>query len=211
MPRRRRLGGAVAGSQAEAALIDPLLLRGLERLIAVLAGAVAIYLGFRLFLAVPGADQDGRAELSFAKDSRIVLTRIGPGVFFALFGAAIIVSSYYFAVRIEDPQSAYAGFGTTGATTAAPPVAASRVDAELARDALAFLTERQRAAAEGDDAAWNVRGYREAKLAILSAFWAEDWGDPREFRFWLRDDPTARVSRPAFERALQALERGELP
>lgn len=192
-------------------MVDLLFLRGLERLIAVVVGGMAIYLGFRLFLAVPGAGSEGEAELAFAKDKRLVFTRIGPGVFFALFGAAIVLGSYYFGVSVTEENGRYAGFGQVAVEATPPPPAPVTADRALAADALAFLTERQRAAEGDEDAAWRIRSYREAKLAILLPFWPDAWGDPREFRFWLRDPPADRPNRPAFERALSALDRGELP
>ncbi len=73
---------------------DPFIFRALERILAVAIGGLAIYFGYRLFLAVPDQQGEGRAELTLAKDKRLLITRIGPGTFFALFGTAVVVSSY---------------------------------------------------------------------------------------------------------------------
>ena len=61
----------------------------MERVLLVLAGALAIYLGYRLFLAIPAADRS-EGRISLPGGVSIFLTRIGPGVFFALFGCALI-------------------------------------------------------------------------------------------------------------------------
>lgn len=62
--------------------------RALERLLIVLTGAMAMYLGYRLFALV-----SSEAGELIAKGSgwSIRLVRVGPGVFFALFGASIVV------------------------------------------------------------------------------------------------------------------------
>jgi hypothetical protein len=64
-----------------------LLLRGFERLIIVLAAALSVWLGYRLFSLVV-ADR-GSFDGKFG-EWQIKLQRIAPGVFFALFGAAIL-------------------------------------------------------------------------------------------------------------------------
>jgi hypothetical protein len=69
--------------------MDPLLSRFLERFTVVLFGGMAIYLGFRLFLEVP-EHRDSSGKVAMPWDISVVMTRIGPGVFFALFGVAAI-------------------------------------------------------------------------------------------------------------------------
>src|SRR5262249_20746864 len=75
-------------------IMDVLLLRFFERIIVVLVSGMAIYLGFRLFLAVPELkDSDGKVELPW--NISVVMTRVGPGVFFALFGIAAASLALY--------------------------------------------------------------------------------------------------------------------
>ena len=103
----------------------------------VLAGALAIYLGYRLFLAIPAADKS-EGRISLPGGVSIFLTRIGPGVFFALFGCALIGYSVGqpidFAIPVGAARRApdrraggarprsvrYSGFGQA-APAAAPP------------------------------------------------------------------------------------------
>src|SRR3712207_3118553 len=74
--------------------MDFLLFRFLERMTVVLIGGMAIYLGFRLFLAVPELrESDGEVKLPW--NISIVMTRVGPGVFFALFGIAALSLALY--------------------------------------------------------------------------------------------------------------------
>jgi hypothetical protein len=91
--------------------MDDFALRAIERILDAVIGGISIYLGYRLFLSVPrrGGDRDrvGRgsrasasadegassAEFKLPGDVSIILTRVGPGIFFALFGAAVVVTS----------------------------------------------------------------------------------------------------------------------
>ena len=73
--------------------MDPLILtivtRSVERLLVVLAGALAIYLGCRLFIDMPKAER-GSGKANLPGGISIFLSRVGPGVFFSLFGAIVI-------------------------------------------------------------------------------------------------------------------------
>ncbi|MGH7901241.1 MAG: hypothetical protein ACRENZ_05830, partial [Thermodesulfobacteriota bacterium] len=74
------------------AMILTIILRELERIIVVVSGALSIYLGYRLFLVNPERDEStGRFKLPGGIS--IYMTRVGPGVFFTLFGAAVIAFS----------------------------------------------------------------------------------------------------------------------
>lgn len=207
-------------------LSDPILLRGLERIVAVIVGGVAVYLGYRLFLAIPDQSAVGGAELSLSKDRRLVLTRIGPGVFFALFGAAIVVASFFFGVtgvRGPDGAASLTGFDSAPGAAAesgprpSPAAAFERPEgeaAELARVAarqrIAFLNQIEERLVEGLSDAQAERAARElraTRLALMQAVWADGWGDPQEFPIWLDMDP--RPPRPDFERARAFLEAKE--
>ena len=58
-----------------------------ERLLIVLAGMLALCLGYRLFKIVAESESSGNLEFQGAK---IRLQKIGPGIFFALFGAVLM-------------------------------------------------------------------------------------------------------------------------
>ena len=67
--------------------------RGIERLLIVAAGALSIYLGYRLFLQMPSrpkGDEGGEGKVTLPGGISIFISRVGPGVFFGLFGAAVI-------------------------------------------------------------------------------------------------------------------------
>ena len=64
--------------------------RGSERLLIVIFGGISLYLGWNLFRR--GVTIEQRAEFSKGNFS-VTLQKVGPGVFFALFGAAILISA----------------------------------------------------------------------------------------------------------------------
>lgn len=75
----------------ETTILTSIILRMLERIIAVLIGGVSIYLGYRLFLNIPvNTNQKGELELPGIK---LTLSKVGPGVFFSAFGSIVVAYS----------------------------------------------------------------------------------------------------------------------
>ena len=72
--------------------MDFYLLRAVERLLVVLAGAGSVYLGYRLFLKIP-FEKDAEGRVVIPHGPEIHLSRIGPGAFFALFGCLVLGTS----------------------------------------------------------------------------------------------------------------------
>jgi hypothetical protein len=67
------------------------ILRMIERIVAVLIGGLSIYLGYRLFFHLPyEKSHQGELELPGVK---IVLSRVGPGIFFGVFGTLVMYYS----------------------------------------------------------------------------------------------------------------------
>src|SRR5947209_18094506 len=94
-----------------ATLLGVPLSRATERILLVLVGALAVYLGYCLFRNIPTANK-AEGKLVLPGGVSIFLTRIGPGVFFALFGIAVIGYSVAQPVRLELPNVAtLSGFG----------------------------------------------------------------------------------------------------
>jgi hypothetical protein len=176
--------------------MDILLLRGIERLAIVLIGGMAIYLGYRLFLAVE-AEAEGEAKITLPHDVTVMVTRVGPGVFFALFGSMVVVASLYFSIRYSDPERDYSGMAPSLTAAAEAPVATPTASAPPGdvlmlerlrlRQEIEFLnrlpsllgaglSEGQRETA--------ARHVREIKLRLMASVWADDWSDPDSFRLW---------------------------
>jgi len=79
-------------------------LRMIERILATLLGGFFSWLGYRLFLDVT-PKQNSSGEFKLPTGIVVQLTRVGPGVFFALFGAAIVCYSFYSRVTIDRTET----------------------------------------------------------------------------------------------------------
>jgi hypothetical protein len=196
---------------------DVIMLRAAERILAILIGGLAIWCGFRLFLAVPDQPADSQVELSLAKSQRLLISRIGPGTFFALFGTALVLASFYFSINLKTQAGdRYSGLGpratqTSPAPAATPATAVPPLDAADMRLSLAFLSDIEAELAANSteiEKGWRARRFQTTKLAILGRGWEPGWGDFAEFEIWLNEGP-ARASRPEFERALAVMEARE--
>jgi hypothetical protein len=210
--------------------MDILVMRGIERLAIVLIGGMAIYLGYRLFLAVK-AEAEGEAKITLPHDVTVMVSRVGPGVFFALFGSMVVIASLYFSIAYSDPERDYSGMvdnlGFRPELRDTAP-ALSAVDSgtdeslELARVGLrqeieflnrlpgllgSSLSERQQETV--------ARRVREIKLRLMSSVWAEDWGDSGVFRLWAEGGAPAELEdagdQEDFDRARQFYEAGGEP
>jgi hypothetical protein len=178
------------------------LMRALERLLAIGSGLLAIYLGFRLFLALPEVEP-GAGRVKLPGGISIYLTRVGPGVFFSLFGAVIIALSFYFGITASETrgvaaESELAGGGPlstqrsfTGATAesaGADPQgqAVERVTVErMIRDLnrVPALMQADLAPRDRD----LVQTLDHSKVRLMRAVWdAEAWGDYGAFERWWR-------------------------
>lgn len=180
-------------------------LRMIERLLAVGIGGMSIYLGYRLFLALPNV-HDASGELRLPIDIRVVLGRVGPGAFFALFGAAVVALSLYAAVRYDatgaaanSRESAGARGGTYSFAGLANPRVSDDASAVQRADARALL---RRDMAELNSLSGKLRNdlpeqdradvaglLRRVKLKLLLPVWEGNWGDPATFEEWVTSGP----------------------
>lgn len=76
------------------------ILRSVERILGVLIAGLSIYLGFRLFLALP-KKTDSTGKLVLPGGLNVYLSRVGPGAFFALFGCVLVIMSFKQAITVE--------------------------------------------------------------------------------------------------------------
>lgn len=105
-------------------MLEPQLLgigtRHLERLVIALSGALTIWLGYRLVLSVPLAAR-GTGKLQLPGGISIFISRVGPGVFFALFGAGVLAYELHQAVQIAvTPRGVVGSSGDAVVATPAP-------------------------------------------------------------------------------------------
>ena len=166
--------------------MDPLLLRFLERIAAVLIGGMAIYLGYRLFLKMPEI-RDSAGKLMLPWDISIVVTRAGPGVFFALFGVVAVGAALIRPLEINKgghPSVRYMGESAAGDRTA-------RTNARnlLRREIAVLNTIPLRANLPEDEQDSMQRSIARVKLMLMRPVWgdpAEGFGDISKFEEWVQ-------------------------
>jgi hypothetical protein len=188
-----------------------ILLGASQRIIGILIGGMLVYFGYRLFLSLPGkrGRDDGSGEFSLGRSSKVKLSKVGPGVFFAIFGAGLIAYSFAKPMKVNIPaptQTAPApSVGNASGAASAPSAGTGEVAAgfsyigavsapETDEDRARMRTETQQdiivlnRALDGTNASERPQVERavvRAKVALMEPLWAEDWGELKDFRDWL--------------------------
>jgi hypothetical protein len=169
-------------------------MRFAERFLAVIIGGLAIYFGYRLFLSLPqSTDAEGRFKLPW--NTSIVLSRVGPGVFFALFGSLIVGCSFFRSIQYrEGPPARTVNQGSTPSRE----FAGSKQLAE-GSDALhdaRMLLQRDIAMLNNVPAQLDRKmapfnrtsvesGIHRIKLELMETVWGSDWGDRGALKEWM--------------------------
>ncbi len=178
-----------------------IILRAMERVLAVVVGGFCIYLGYRLFLRIP-EQKEGEAEIKFPGDISIYIARVGPGVFFALFGAVIVGLSFYLDVEYfqQTPNHTpadqkigyYRGLTPTQIRGDLASTQGDRLRLGLEIEYLNTLSGRLRKdLSERQRIEFETRT-ESIKLALMHRVWGSDWGDFNDFQLWVEagaDDP----------------------
>ena len=162
---------------------------------------MSIYIGYRLFLSVPHLrDSEGRIE--FPGGGSVYLARLGPGAFFALFGAIVLVASLSYSISYEQPSQSgapnaavkYTGVGqqptpdsvSALATANLPPPEFDSMmlltDLGYLNHTLPQLTDDKLTPDDRDDLQIILS---RAKLGLLRHGWREAWGDFDQFEAWI--------------------------
>jgi hypothetical protein len=136
----------------------------------------------------------------------IWLSRVGPGIFFALFGAAIVAYSFASTVKVTNEQSGPSPRASTATTGEAPATSRQEIAAMSDRSAEPAKGEARRQQLMvlrgtladlnatidrlGRDAASPDRdrlvvGLQMAKMLLLRGAWDSAWGDPVRFQSWI--------------------------
>ena len=179
-----------------------LLMRMVERLLGLLSGALCVVLGYRLFINLPDkTDSSGKVVLPGGVS--IWLSRVGPGIFFALFGAAIVAYSFASAVRVTNEQGAAPSQASSDAPGATLAMRRQEIAAMSARAAKSDTTERTLIELRGAMADLNatidrlgrdvapperdrlIAGLQSTKMLLLRGAWQPTWGDPARFQSWI--------------------------
>jgi hypothetical protein len=167
--------------------------RVLERLLVVLFAGLSVYLGYRLFLQIPDfRDSKGEVKLP-SMNLSVTFSRVGPGIFFAIFGVAVLVASYVHEVTVELPLQSQ-GTGTEAKAKAkvggkyqgANPTAEEQeesvrrsVVAQTIRslNGLQTVVSKQRLNTEG-----HALTIHDSKLVLMELVWDPRWGDAAVFK-----------------------------
>jgi hypothetical protein len=195
--------------------LDPITLRSIERIVAVAIGGIAIYLGYRLFLAIPErTESQGRVLLPGGIS--IFITRIGPGAFFALFGAIVVAISFHQAIKYNEnfspvtqhkeflrtgPKSeqvqsdssagssrSYTGFGSSEVVEDLQTARyQAQNDIKLLNTTLPLLLRKDLNPQTRTDMELMIP---RLKLALIRATWGPDWGDFPKFKEWVENGAT---------------------
>jgi len=179
-----------------------LLMRMVERLLGLLSGALCVVLGYRLFINLPEkTDSSGKVVLPGGVS--IWLSRVGPGIFFALFGAAIVAYSFASTVRVTNEQSVTPSQASSDAPGTTVAMRRQEIAAMSAGAAKSSSTEQTLVELRGSMADLNtaidrlgrdvapperdrlIAGLQNAKVLLLRSTWIPAWGDPARFQSWI--------------------------
>ena len=191
--------------------MEMLVLRSVERLLVVLAGVLAIYLGYRLFLKMPELSE-GEGNIKLPGGVSVFISRVGPGVFFALFGAAVVGFSIHSPLvatetkgsRIPDNPAAYQA---KTLSYMSPAASARGIPIEIARMRIRayiqFLNSLEPMACEHLPAHARsefMRDLRNVKLELIHGVWG-DWTHWDAFFDWTmrgaKQPPPEEILEPA--------------
>ena len=187
--------------------------RAIERFADVVIGAMAIYLGYRLFMNLPEKReaQDGEMKLLLPGNISVYASRVAPGVFFALFGTSMVLMSFVNPLKLDDgslvfapapdqtqennneePRTLQTSFSYLTGKAETARISTDR--AAVLRD-LATLRELESALNESlaagrqpeigaEQAATLINTLQRVKLRLMLAVWDETWGDAETFAAW---------------------------
>jgi hypothetical protein len=194
------------------------------RLCIIFIGGLSIYLGYRLFLDVKTVST-GHAEVKLPNDFTIMVSRIGPGVFFALFGALVVGTSLVFPVQFSKSTTMTSGGvrqqvrNVSGigerpeqvSIKSALPGDQAELERRTIREQVRFLNQIPGLAGTPLTADQQVRiqrGVREVKLRLMKSAWHDGWGQYEAFAAWAQGGAPPGDS-PAFVSAKEYFETGK--
>jgi hypothetical protein len=172
------------------------------------SGVLFCWFGYRLFAQ---ATTVGHAEISVKDLLKLNLHHVGPGVFFSLFGAAILVYGIHKAPTLETHDQVPGTPTATGITeqTATRDIFIAGMKSEGARslddkarqlqirEQIAFTNRVAEAGTlSAGDQVDLARLTRDIKLSLMQMSWNASWGDYAEFEAWALD-PSSRTPNAA--------------
>ena len=197
-------------------VLTGIVFNGIQHITTIIVGMASVYLGYRLFIEIPKR-REGETKLDLPGGVSIMLSRIGPGIFFALFGAGMIIYATNKPIEIKDiaEQTALAdgtqstkrsrtlsGIGQNGNTGVRQPIPALSIKRETIIKRLNQISTKAASSQNGAELLDTTIAIREAKLAIMRENWKTQWGDYALFHRWVteqfeRDPPPDGVKEAA--------------
>lgn len=184
-----------------------LLVRMLERMLAVGVGGMSVYLGFRLFALMPDKPVGG-ADIKLPGGVSILVSRIGPGVFFSLFGAAIVSISLHSQITLPFADRPGTATAATSAGAGDPALReAERAQVERTLGDLAEVASLLPSTLEPSARNDAQRAIRAGRIALVYSVWGPDWGDFQDFRSWAESGATDVPAGAPWKRAAEMFSR----
>ncbi|MDX2440288.1 MAG: hypothetical protein QNK40_07010 [Desulfobacterales bacterium] len=164
----------------------PLLFRGSERILIVAAATICILLGYKLFKIVSQQESEGKFKLG---NLSVTLTKVGPGVFFSLFGAYVLFHSVTHPLIMTLPQNN--SKPTTEQSAVKIPTninwmaTTDPISPDLAQRAIGPIKILNCLAGKADGSKLVMNrveaAIHTAKVAIIADVWQKEWGDSDDF------------------------------
>ena len=156
-----------------------MIFRGFERLAVVASGVLLIYFGYRLFLTLPAVHgSDGELKMPTAS---FTVSKVGPGVFFAVFGTFLLWQMAEKVIRVDLAPVAVAEGAAqprAQAVFGAPTAASAQTLRHTANDiaALNCAEARLLPTLPPELRADVQRAFLRARAALLEPVWQPAWG-----------------------------------
>lgn len=205
--------------------MDPIILRSFERIIAVIIGGVSVYLGYRLFALLPW-NQDSEGKFTLPGGISVYLYRVGPGVFFALFGTVVVGLSLYMSITFSESERAgdvaegnapasvqytereFTGFGGMGSRFGEVDLEVLRNELRRDMDILNGLPAHLRTDLDDTQRVDIQSAIPKFKLALMSTVWGADWGEYAAFEDWVLEQDAMGPIPPELEDAARYYNSG---
>jgi len=176
------------------------LARSVEHLVVALIGVAVVWMGYRLFREMP-LRREGETKIALPGGISIFLSRVGPGIFFALFGTGLIGYTATRPVTYQQGNGtvSIAGFGERSAPSedTATATRVTQPRPEVVRT-LAELAAENEVTTISDKQSKRTTALRIARQQIMLADWDPNWGNAENFRHWIDsgmpDPPPASVA-----------------
>lgn len=166
-------------------------LRSRERLLALALAGVSIVLGFFLFLFSPDLPNEATADIEYLSN-KLMIANVGPGIFFALFGAITIVYSIVTQANFQKEENKQGDSKINFQflqSEKKDEQELTNIRARYLRDFRIF-SRVVKAMEENKGISTDLKLNFETsadnvKQELMRKVWSKDWGDYSEFNAWL--------------------------